>query len=1392
MRRSCPSSVLLALLVLGTAAALAPSQAEARTRDTLTGVGQTFATTQNCRGHKIEATVDTIIEDFTISLQNTSAQTLKWYVYESAALAGTYDRIAENQSTGTAGAALTAQSSGPVFANVTAGNYYILTVCWVATTSITMGFNNSVVPSDPSWGEWTTGTFHNNGSPAKSQSWFNSSARPDMVVYTSAGSSISAGEVGASSNFANSLVRGNAYEVTKDTRLTEVRQYVQGLTGSGSWGIGSFSVPWYIYRRAGTCSSGQTFTQVASTTTSVVGGQNAQVTSWAVWNPNLLMEAGYCYFIGIDFTQSGVAVNQTYWEAGSGQESDWGENKGYSTISTSGTPAASAAVSVTAAYQVLQRIGAVRDTESSDTATGTFTGVAGSEFGNIFSVTTPTHISEMAVQVDPAYAGVINLAIYESATQSGAAYTRIWSSEVEHDDTGKIWHTSQAVGVDLDPGALGGTGYYLFVAELEGGGVLYRDTVLSPAADFGPHVGAHWSNSTPVGLDATKNISFQARHYDWKIVSCDDCVDIDGDGFELSEDCDDNDAARNPSATETCNGVDDDCDGALLAGGESDNDADGQRICAGDCDDTNPLSYLGASEICDGSDNDCNGTTPTAELDDDGDGYISCAFAIAPNGTGLFGGGDCDDSDPNQSPGLAFETCDGDDSNCDGYNWIVSTAEPGGSFFSAANAFVGNVFEATAETTLSGIQAELIISATNQLSFAAYVGPTSNGPWTQLASTTMTATGSTGGPQWFGPGPGAFSDPIIPGMFYLLGVHWAGTVQYGATVQGSFPYPAAFGDQLGVVGELSPTLPPVITGNVNTTSSASIRIFTDSELDGDGDSYLQCAECDDGESTVYPTAPELCDGLDNDCDGVVPSTEGDSDQDASLDCADCDDNNSNTYPGATELCDGQDNDCNGSVPSTENDLDNDAQRVCGGDCDDGDALVGAGFSEVCDGNDSNCDGAIPASEVDGDGDFYIDCALVAGANLPAGLNGGSDCNDAAANVYPGAPELCDGSTVDNNCNGTANDEGADVDGDGTNTCTDCDDADANVFPGGSEICDGKDSDCSGGSGGIPVNEQDVDGDGYIQCTLAVSANPPAFVAGGDDCLINDADSYPGAVELCDGIDNDCDGTLPVNEQDVDNDGVSACDGDCDDADNTTYPGGTEICDGVDNNCNGSVPANEADNDSDGQRVCGGDCNDGNASIYTGNTESCDALDNDCNGVTDEGFDSDSDNFFDGADPGCVAAYSLVDCDDGVASIYPGAIETCDGVDQDCDGLVDDGFDGDGDTYLDGSVAGCVSTYGAANVDCDDGAASIYPGATEVCDGIDQNCDAAIDDGFDADGDTYFDDNDAGCLSTYGASADCDDATASTNPGATESCNGVDDDCNTVVDNGFDVDADGYF
>jgi hypothetical protein len=277
------------------------------------------------------------------------------------------------------------------------------------------------------------------------------------------------------------------------------------------------------------------------------------------------------------------------------------------------------------------------------------------------------------------------------------------------------------------------------------------------------------------------------------------------------------------------------------------------------------------------------------------------------------------------------------------------------------------------------------------------------------------------------------------------------------------------------------------------------------EMDADGDGFTVCSgnDCNDAQAEVYLGRPELCDGLDNNCNGNVD--EGlDGDGDGYLLCTgDCADDDPTLNPGMAEICDGIDNDCDAAV---DEGFDNDADGYtpCQGDCEDWEASVFPGQVEICDTWDTDCDGVLPVDEADVDGDGMAECA--------------GDCDDEDAVRFPGNVEACDG--IDNDCDGVVPADEPDEDADGFRICEgDCDDADPFLWPGATEMCDGVDNDCDGV---VPANEVDADGDGWMICA-------------GDCGDINPA-AYPGAEEIIDGADNNCDGFFdnfpPVAEADA--------------------------------------------------------------------------------------------------------------------------------------------------------------------------------------------------------------------------------------------------------------------
>jgi len=185
----------------------------------------------------------------------------------------------------------------------------------------------------------------------------------------------------------------------------------------------------------------------------------------------------------------------------------------------------------------------------------------------------------------------------------------------------------------------------------------------------------------------------------------------------------------------------------------------------------------------------------------------------------------------------------------------------------------------------------------------------------------------------------------------------------------------------------------------------------------------------------------------------------------------------------------------------------------------------------------------------------------------------------------------------------------------------------------------------------------------------------------------------------------------------------------------------------------------------------------------------------------EGANGDQDR--DGSD---AVEFGGSDCDDNDAQIGPHAEEVCDGIDNNCDGQIDEGkiltfyqdTDGDGYGNEDVPIEACEVPEGAALLagDCDDEDGNTHPDAVEVCDGLDNDCDGTPDDGsaqvaiyVDTDGDGYGEDPpvDVACPDDIPAGhtilgGDCDETNVDVNPGADEICgDGIDNDCNEIID-----------
>ncbi len=635
------------------------------------------------------------------------------------------------------------------------------------------------------------------------------------------------------------------------------------------------------------------------------------------------------------------------------------------------------------------------------------------------------------------------------------------------------------------------------------------------------------------------------------------------------------------------------------------------------------------------------------------------------------------------------------------------------------------------------------------------------------------------------------------------------------------------------------------------------------DADDDNDLFPDAQDCAPLNNKINPDAEEKCDGKDNNCDGALDETFPDTDQDGSADCVDLDDDNDGVadaadcapldkevFPSAPELCDGKDNDCDFQVDEGHPDLDGDKIADCVDDDADGDGTLdaqdncpglsnpdqadadGDGIGDLCDKDqdgdaipdatdncplvkntlqlDSDEDGLGDAcdDDVDGDGALNADdnCPLVANAGQQDsdgdgigdaceddkdgdGAPDAEDCKPLNPAIHPGAEELCDG--VDNDCDLVVDEGFVDTDFDGLKDCvdgdddndgqadeTDCAPLNGAIHAGAVELCDAVDNDCDG---------KTDEGFGELTCGKGACNHTVPKCADGE---IQFCDPYEGAaLETCDGIDNDCDGIVD-EDQGSTTCGLGVCmhttancvDGELQVCDPLAGVG-VEVCDGVDNDCDGKTDEDQP------TLACGkGQCFHQQPSCLGGQTfecdpfqgalpESCDGIDNDCDGETDEGLGEVTCGLGPCAHtaPYCVAG-KIQMCNPFEGS-QP---EVCDGADNDCDGLADEELG-----FLQCGLGLCNHTVQACKngqpQECDP-----LEGATEeICDGLDNDCDGAADDGF-----GLVSCGQGECQHTVfkcinGQEEECDPLDGALD----EECDGLDNDCDGLTDEDFD-DTDG--
>ena len=544
---------------------------------------------------------------------------------------------------------------------------------------------------------------------------------------------------------------------------------------------------------------------------------------------------------------------------------------------------------------------------------------------------------------------------------------------------------------------------------------------------------------------------------------------------------------------------------------------------------------------------------------------------------------------------------------------------------------------------------------------------------------------------------------------------------------------------------------------------------------------------------------EKCDGLDNDCDGKIDNG-ADIDFGGAKSCGTCDNNCFATLLNCDPLtitCEASANP--GKDPGTckcgkcsQDYYDLDTNGSCEYYC-----VKSANDDSICNKKDDDCDGV-----KDEDVDLctsIVDCGKCGRACNA--LHAVSKCVNSGAMPCADANTQCEIDACD--CSGP----GAcfwDLDNSYATGCEyQCD-----LTNGGVEICDGLDNDCDGKIDGADDLSGDMTvgavcyGDPDGECATAPHAGTTECQGGKLVCIGAAILVENQQLETCNGKDDDCDGAIDDSPTNIGTAcgasniapcafgvtqcqaGAVVCVGNVDPA--------TESCNGVDDDCDGTI-----DDGALGSGVaCGvtdtGPCQKGVIQCVGGSlncigaidpaAESCNGADDDCDGTVD--------NNIPGAGAACgqsntaPCSFGAMQCQNGqmlcVGAINPTA-EACNNIDDNCNGVIDDGAQGSGVSCGQSNSFPCA--FGT--VQCQAGAllcvGNVDP-QPETCDGADNDCNGVIDNGAAGVGTQCGQSNVGACtFGTFQCQAGGLVCVGAVNP-TPETCDGLDNDCNGVVDN----------